>query len=236
MDSSVVWLIRLLAAHLVTDFVLQPGSWVQARRTNHLKAKEFWFHIALTAAFAGWFTCFDTWWVMPVIFVTHGLIDWWKSYRPEKLIYFLADQLLHVVVIGLVWIFKFPGEINLGHLLETCMVDSRMWIVGVAILFLSTPAGIFTGLLTQKFRNQIPNHVTDSLVNAGAWIGVLERLLIFFLVMISQYEAIGLLVAAKSIIRLKEGEQKMSEYVLVGTLISISMAMSVGYMVAKAIH
>jgi hypothetical protein len=111
-----------------------------------------------------------------------------------------------------------------------------MWIVGVAILFLSTPAGIFTGLLTQKFRDQIPNHGTDSLLNAGAWIGVLERLLIFFLVMISQYEAIGLLVAAKSIIRLKEGEQKMSEYVLVGTLISISMAMAVGYTVAKAIH
>jgi hypothetical protein len=62
---------------------------------------------------------------------------------------------------------------------------------------------------------------------------MLERLIIFFLVLISQYEAIGLLIAAKSIIRLKEGDQKMSEYVLVGTLLSVSVAMATGFIVSK---
>ena len=64
---------------------------------------------------------------------------------------------------------------------------------------------------------------------------MLERLIIFFLVLISQYEAIGLLIAAKSIIRLKEGDQKMSEYVLVGTLLSVSVAMVTGFIVSKLI-
>ena len=64
---------------------------------------------------------------------------------------------------------------------------------------------------------------------------ILERLLIFLLVLIGQWEAIGLLVAAKSIIRLKDGDQKMSEYVLIGTLISISVAVLTGFIVSKLI-
>ncbi len=35
MDNAIIWLIRLLAAHLVTDFILQPGSWVAARMQKH---------------------------------------------------------------------------------------------------------------------------------------------------------------------------------------------------------
>jgi hypothetical protein len=29
--SGSVWLIKLLLAHLLTDFVLQPGSWIRDR-------------------------------------------------------------------------------------------------------------------------------------------------------------------------------------------------------------
>src|SRR5699024_10480339 len=105
----------------------------------------------------------------------------------------------------------------------------------IALVFLTSPVGIVIGMITKPFRDQIQNHNEQSLENAGAWIGILERLIIFFLVLISQYEAIGLLVAAKSIIRLKEGEQKMSEYVLVGILISISVALLTGFIVSKSI-
>lgn len=235
MDNSIVWLIRLLAAHLLTDFVLQPKSWVDARREKHLKAKEYWWHIGLTSAMAAWFTCFDTWWVPLVIFITHGLIDWWKSYRPEGLSYFLIDQLLHLLVIVGIWFIKFPETFEPISLLQTCMTAPKIWIVGIAVIFLSSPVGIIIGMLTKPFRDKIENHVENSLANAGTWIGMLERLLIFFLVLISQYEAIGLLIAAKSIIRLKEGEQKMSEYVLVGTLLSVSAAILTGYIVSKFI-
>ncbi|MBK8699805.1 MAG: DUF3307 domain-containing protein [Saprospiraceae bacterium] len=235
MDNAIIWLIRLLAAHLVTDFVLQPTSWVEARRTAHHKAKQFWYHILLTALVAGWFTCFDTWWVPLVILVSHGLIDWWKSYRENNVLYFAIDQLLHLLVIFIIWWVKFPEVISLKQVFQACMVDEKIWVVGIALVFLTSPVGILIGMITKSFRDQIPNHNEQSLENAGAWIGILERLIIFFLVLISQYEAIGLLVAAKSIIRLKEGEQKMSEYVLVGTLISISVALLTGYIVSKSI-
>lgn len=233
MDNSIVWLIRLIAAHLLTDFVLQPKSWVDARREKHLKAKEFWFHVVTTTLIAAWFTCFDTWWVPVIIFISHGLIDWWKSFRKDSIVYFVIDQLLHLLVIGVIWMIKFPAAFNSIRLWQTCMVEPKLWVVGIAIIFLTNPVGIIIGMLTKPFREKIENHGEQSLENAGTWIGMLERLIIFFLVIISQYEAIGLLIAAKSIIRLKEGEQKMSEYVLVGTLLSVSVAMLTGFIVSK---
>ncbi len=235
MDNTIVWLIRLLAAHLLTDFILQPNSWVKARKAKHLAAKEFWFHIVTTTLVAAWFTCFDTWWVPCSIFITHGLIDWWKSYRKENLLYFSLDQTLHILVIFIIWIIKFPYVFSIEKCLQVCIVESQFWIISIAIIFLSGPMGIVIGMVTKKFRDQIQNHNDQSLGNAGIWIGILERLIIFFLVLINQYEAIGLLVAAKSIIRLKEGDQKMSEYVLIGTLLSISAALLIGFIVSKFI-
>lgn len=235
MDNAFIWLIRLLAAHLITDFILQPTSWVNARRAKHHKTKWFWYHILLTTLLAAWFTCFDTWWLPAVIFISHGLIDWWKSYRNDTILYFGTDQFLHLLVILIIWWIKFPDNISLKQIFYACFVNRNVWIVGIALISLTRPVGIVIGMITKSFRDQIKNHNEQSLENAGAWIGILERLIIFFLVLISQYEAIGLLVAAKSIIRLKEGEQKMSEYVLVGTLISISVALLTGYIVSKSI-
>ena len=61
----------------------------------------------------------------------------------------------------------------------------------------------------------------------------MERLIIFALVIFSQFEAIGLLTAAKSILRFNEvkGVEKRSEYVLIGTFISIGTALLIGILV-----
>lgn len=69
---------------------------------------------------------------------------------------------------------------------------------------------------------------------AGRWIGTLERLLIFVLVVMGEAGAAGLVVAAKSILRYPEitGESPAitPEYVLVGSLASwlVAFAISAG--------
>ncbi|MCJ7447607.1 MAG: DUF3307 domain-containing protein [Bacteroidales bacterium] len=236
MDNAIIWLIRLLAAHLITDFVLQPDSWVKAKREKHLKAKEFWFHILLTTLVAIWFTCFEGWWwIALMIFVTHWLIDWWKSYQKDSIISFVTDQVLHLLVILIIWKIKFPQATNITGLFNTCITDKSFWIVLIALVFLTKPVGVIIGMITAPFREKIKELNENTLENAGTWIGILERVIIFFLVLINQWEAIGLLVAAKSIIRLKDGDQKMSEYVLIGTLISVSVAVITGFIVTKLI-
>lgn len=233
MNNAIVWLIKLLAAHLLTDFVLQPKKWVTARRDQHLKAKEFWWHIILTTLVAAWFTNFDTWWVPVVIFVTHGLIDWWKSYREDSILYFGIDQILHLLVIFLIWQFKFSEFVMPLKWMNVYHFIPQFWVITLGAIFLTNPVGIIIGMGTKPFREKIHDHNEKSLENAGAWIGMLERLMILFLVLIGKYEVIGLLIAAKSIIRLKDGEQKMGEYVLVGTLLSVSVAIVTGYIISK---
>ena len=64
--------------------------------------------------------------------------------------------------------------------------------------------------------------------NRGRLIGLLERLLIFFLVLQQQYTALGFVLTAKSIARFKELENRdFAEYFLIGTLLSIVIAGSI---------
>lgn len=64
--------------------------------------------------------------------------------------------------------------------------------------------------------------------NAGALIGTVERWLILIFVCMQRYEALGLLIAAKSIIRFGDSQIRKSEYVLAGTLLSIFIAVVMG--------
>ncbi|HOW39513.1 MAG TPA: DUF3307 domain-containing protein [Bacteroidales bacterium] len=234
MNEAIIWLIRLLAAHLISDFLLQPDSWVEAKREKQLRANEFWYHITLVTFFTVLFTGFSGWWwIAPTVFITHFLIDWWKCQSKKSWKMFLADQALHILVIFIIWKIKFPEENTLTDLVN--ISESSFWIVLFAMTFLTRPVGVVIGMLTAQFRKQIEKFDKETLAKAGTWIGILERLVVFFLVLIEQWEAMGLLVAAKSIIRLKDGDQKMSEYVLIGTLISISVAVLTGYIVSKLI-
>jgi len=61
---------------------------------------------------------------------------------------------------------------------------------------------------------------------AGRVIGILERILVYHLVLKGQYAAIGLVLAAKSFTRFKDLEKRRyAEYVLIGTLASTLLAM-----------
>ena len=71
--------------------------------------------------------------------------------------------------------------------------------------------------------------------HSGKLIGYLERCLILIFVVLSQYEAIGFLIAAKSILRFGEASSgtEKSEYVLAGTLLSLAFALLLGILVLK---
>ncbi|NMF33926.1 DUF3307 domain-containing protein [Flammeovirga yaeyamensis] len=81
-----------------------------------------------------------------------------------------------------------------------------------------------------KFQND--RSVYASLVDAGQWIGILERILILTFVLNGDLRSIGFLLTAKSVFRfgdLKGGkDRQMTEYILIGTLISFSLAIFTG--------
>ena len=93
------------------------------------------------------------------------------------------------------------------------------------------PASVFINKFTSRWSNDIDEQ-GENLKNAGKWIGIIERVLILTFIILNQFEAIGFLIAAKSVFRfgeLKESEkQKRVEYILIGTLISFSVAITAG--------
>ncbi len=70
----------------------------------------------------------------------------------------------------------------------------------------------------------------ENLASAGKWIGIVERTIILIFVLYGQYSAIGLLVAAKGIIRFNEKDRQeiKTEYLVIGTLMSIALAIVTG--------
>ena len=69
-------------------------------------------------------------------------------------------------------------------------------------------------------------------VQRGSAIGILERILMFMLILFGKPEAITLIVAAKAVYRYKSLEDKdFAEYVLIGTLLSITITFAVSYVV-----
>ena len=99
-----------------------------------------------------------------------------------------------------------------------------------AYIVIIWPSSKLISKITEKWRGDIVKDTgakDESLEKAGRWIGWLERFLILSFVLLKQYEAIGLLVAAKSIFRFNES-RKAGEYILIGTLLSFTIAIIVG--------
>ena len=86
-------------------------------------------------------------------------------------------------------------------------------------------------MATKKWRDEIEINKKDSLNEAGKWIGIFERMLILTFVINNQYEAIGFLIAAKALLRFRESDLKLTEYVLIGTLISFTITILLGIFV-----
>ena len=241
---NTVILIQLILAHILTDFVFQPDSWVEKKNRSGAAASRFWIHIFLSGLLP--YLLLQQWscFAVPLfIMITHGLIDYWKITRirrygeTKKRKYFILDQLLHLFILLLAWLYLTNSFVQVVPFLQRLFSDQHFLSLFTAVIFLIWPAGIAIERFTESFRKQIDT--SDSLKKAGMYIGILERLLVFLFILLGQYAAIGFLIAAKSILRVtgKDNDsRKKTEYVLIGTLLSFTTAILTGLAVKGIIH
>ncbi|MBV8327407.1 DUF3307 domain-containing protein [Chryseobacterium sp.] len=227
--------IKLILAHLLGDFVLQPDSWVADKENHKLKSKFLYFHILIHTVLSFVFL-WDAalWWVAALVGVSHYMIDAAKlrfqNVKTKKR-WFFIDQLLHVLVIlGISFYF---GEFNFSFL-----KNQEFLKIIMAALLLTTPASIFIKILLSSWTPAPdgPNNIqTESLTSAGKYIGILERLLVFTFIMVNHWEGVGFMVAAKSVFRFSDlaqaKQRKLTEYVLIGTLLSFGLAVLTGIII-----
>jgi len=228
-----------LFGHLLIDFVLQTKKMVQHKRTHKAASWLLYLHCALHAGVIYLLSPDKTLWLIPVIvFITHYLIDLWKLYQTDNLKSFLIDQVLHVLVLLILWlVFYKPHQwfqINLLALLQ----NKTGWIVATGYLFIIFPLSFLLGYGTQRWRKEAEAGVDRSAVSlseAGKWIGIFERILVYTFVITTHFEGIGFLIAAKSILRFNDikgdNVRKEAEYVLIGTLMSFAASILTGLVV-----
>ncbi|MEK4425475.1 DUF3307 domain-containing protein [Solibacillus sp. FSL K6-1523] len=78
--------------------------------------------------------------------------------------------------------------------------------------------------------NKKISFISDSPPKAGLWIGILERNLILILCVSNHLSSIGFLIAMKALTRFKQFDDKsFSEYYLIGTMLSIILGMTAGF-------
>ena len=228
-------LILQLLAHLVSDFYLQTEKSCKSKADNAFKSRHLYIHALITFG-CGWLfsLSFHFLWAALLIAVLHLVIDGLKSVCKNLKGAFFIDQLLHLaVIVAVVITFNNIGEISLPIWLPETKV--LLWIV--AFVFCLRPANFIIQNIFKEAKISIPDSGKEqSLPNAGRVIGNVERMLTLVFVMLGQYEAIGFLLAAKSLLRFRETDTVKSEYVLVGTLLSFGIAILMGVAVKLLIE
>ena len=217
-----------IIAHTISDFYLQTNKSCADKAKKGFKSPKLYIHVLITFACA-WLLSFsfNFWWMALIIAVSHLLIDAMKSYASKCKSIFFIDQLLHLFLIVsacYLWNCNLPDCVS--------SVGEEYIALLLGVLICAKPSNIIIKEILKAANIKVDkgsdDDITGDLPNAGKLIGVVERLLSLVFVLLGQYEAVGFIIAAKSLLRFAEGDKAKSEYVLIGTLLSFSMAIFVG--------
>lgn len=251
---------NLVVAHIVGDFYFQTERSCRNKVIEQYCGKDMYIH-ALIIGLLSWVAVWtvDAWWLAVAIMLIHFAIDCLKSFvvlkwdvvriADERLTYgqnrrlnlalFTLDQVLHIgviILLALLWFnvnsewaqFKWLQQLILAH-------PMRVYTI-IGLLIALKPANIIILNILSLCKVSIQeSDRTDENFHAGELIGWLERALVVVFVVLSQWAAIGFLVAAKSILRFSEASsgREKSEYVLTGTLLSLTIAIFIGLVVVS---
>jgi hypothetical protein len=218
-------LAQLLLAHLIGDFLLQPGTWVEEKELRKARSPKLYFHVFIHFVLLMLIVADLGFWLYALLIsALHLAIDMLKLYaqkKQNKRRWFFIDQGLHLLVLlAAWWLYAQPGGFDFVQ-----FGPEAIWLA-LAVVFLTTPVAVIMQVVLSNFSPERSKNT--SLANAGKYIGMLERLLILVFVLIGQWAGVGFLLAAKSIFRfgdLKEAQdRKLTEYIMIGTLMSFSIS------------
>ena len=245
--------LALLLAHLLADFPLQSSAMVAAKKTSWLShLKHGGIHYLSAAVCLLVFTIqplasvrVQAWLVLYILLhigldiSKHALVQ--RGTFPDGARMFLADQVLHVATIaGLTWALTGVTWPDLRSGFEWSPLG-RLHALTVAIIYAAVLFG--GGYLIRYCTRSLSTHLLvgresqEELRNAGLYIGWLERFLVVTAVLVQSPAMIGLILTGKSIARFPElKEARFAEYFLIGTFLSISLALLGGLVLVRCLY
>ena len=222
-------LILQLVAHVLTDFTFQPDTKAKEKNQLGFKSKFLKWHILLTFGLS-WILSFQFYFVFAAltIAIIHFLIDGIKKHLIKNTITskyaFFIDQAFHLIFITIIVLVYY--ELLGIRFSANILINTKFLLIISAYLISTKPANIIIKEVFNLFEIKVT--AQNDLPNAGKLIGILERWLVLAFIFLNQFEAVGFLIAAKSILRYKEDETIKTEYVLIGTMLSFGIAIGLG--------
>lgn len=240
----ILFITKMILAHFIGDFYLQPVTWVHDKEQKKHKSIYLYLHSMIHGILV-WVLLWEwnAWKIALTLAIVHFGVDLLKLVFQEeksKRNWFFIDQLLHIISIFILIDIYNNGGIpyNISQILNSKII---IFVTGYVILTL--PMSIIIQKVLMPWSDLIGEADDESLLNAGKWIGILERSFVFIFIAANRWEAVGFLLAAKSVFRfgdLKESkDRKLTEYILLGTLFSFGIAIVMSMLVtnlANLIH
>jgi hypothetical protein len=236
MTTSARLAVILVCGHLLADFVSQ------SKRSAALKTNALVLTLhALIAALIPYLLVgsWTFWQLAAVTFITHWVIDFIKvKSNKNGLASFAIDQIAHLLVIyAFIQLTSItPSTLRWSaHFGDAYM---KVLIVVAGSVAVTVVSGIVVGYVVRDVARLAPVAKDTGFPSGGERIGQLERFLVYVLILIGEPNAIGFLIAAKSILRfgeLKE-DRRDAEYVIIGTMWSLVCALLVSLAVRTLIY
>ncbi len=246
-DAGVL-LVLLIAGHVLADFLVQTESVAREKETGtgallrHGMATLV-THAVLLVPYRSAGVLLG----VAALAVIHTFADWARRVLergiPERALPgFLLDQLGHLAVVVLLWWLFVRAGVHENPAAwftrDVAAVTARVLVVASGYAFCWKGGTAVVRKLLARYPQVLPatTEVGRGEYAMGRTIGVLERFVVFTLVLFGQWGALGFVIAAKSIARFKELEnQSFADYYLMGTLASVFSAIVAGVIVSAVI-
>ena len=248
-------LLTLYLSHLLTDFAFQTHRLVEQKRRRRALAYALhgFIHYVSAVLIVGFFLAGSMWslrthMVIVALVLVHLLIDFAKIELTRRSVFkdglppYLADQFLHFATIILAAWLLAPGPPGGMAVLLQMARGLPDKFLAVPVIYLAVVFGsgylirFLTRSLAEDVRTRSPERASEQLQNAGLYIGWLERSLVLTALLLQSPATIGLILTAKSIARYPEFKsERFAEYFLIGTLLSMGIAVAGGAFLAKLI-
>jgi hypothetical protein len=222
--------LKLLLAHFTGDFLLQPTKWVQHKFAHKHRSVYLYLHVGIQSLLLWLLLGFQFRYLSLVAIYTlaHFLTDLAKlllhsASRARRL--FWLDQAAHLIALGVLAYVWEPLP-----LLRALPGTPKLLAIALSMVLLTSVGSMAVRVLLGPWGAEIESS-GHALPSAGKYIGMLERVLIFVFITAGQWSGVGFLIAAKSVFRFGDlshaGDRKLTEYILIGTLLSVGWAVVV---------
>jgi hypothetical protein len=246
MQPFIKLFLTILLAHLLGDFNLQPFG-ILPGKTGRMRSylQHGVIRLLVLLACIGIFFgpqslgSYRMWIGIAFYMASHRAIDFSKQrfMNPDSAVVLVADQLVQVLTMAMMaWFVARPGWVALkAEFSWSAATGERVLQAGIVYVAVVFAGGSVIRYVTRNLVAGVKTsgETAEQLTNAGMYIGWLERFLIITAILVQSPSMVGLILTGKSIARFPELKERFAEYFLIGTFLSVALAVSGGLILLK---